>query len=83
MEDHVEAIRTVGGCEVDEVYYAMDPIPEEVLKRYEAEDAYPVPVRDQDHDYIVNCCSLLDFSSHKVRHDPEKLRRIFDEVFAR
>lgn len=78
MEDHVDTInRHLRPDFIDAVVVANDPIPADIMDNYVKEHAEAVAVRDAEHSYQVMQCSLLDYSSGKIRHDPAKVRDSF------
>ena len=81
VEKHVETLHKHLGKEIiDHVVYSTDDIPEEMLRKYEAEEAYPVVLGQKDHDYEVTGCSLLSFDTGVIRHDADKVRRSFEKI---
>lgn len=83
LEDHVQAIEKHGEFKIDTIIHADDKIPEEILVRYIAEDAHPVKIHDRHHDYHMMNRKLLNFETQRVRHDPEKIKNVFDDLFAK
>ncbi|MDR1795721.1 MAG: uridine diphosphate-N-acetylglucosamine-binding protein YvcK [Erysipelotrichaceae bacterium] len=77
VEDHVDALIKHLGGDIDSVIVANDPLPPEILVRYEAEHATPVLIRDKHHDYQLKKVSLLTFENQLIRHDPNKIKRLF------
>jgi len=75
MEDHVRALEDHGG-RVDEVVFAEDEIPEEILKRYSNRGSTHIDMRENDHDYEVIPCQLLSFKDGYIRHDSDKIRKV-------
>ena len=51
-----------------------------MLRKYEAEEAYPVVLGQKEHDYEVTGCSLLSFDTGVIRHDADKVRRSFEKI---
>ncbi|MBQ2213576.1 MAG: YvcK family protein [Erysipelotrichaceae bacterium] len=81
VEKHVETLHKHLGKEIiDHVVYSTDDIPEEMLRKYEAEEAYPVVLGQKEHDYEVTGCSLLSFDTGVIRHDADKVRRSFEKI---
>lgn len=81
LEDHVQAIETHGGIKIDTVIHADDKIPHEILERYVAEETYPVRIGDKNHPYRLLNRKLLNFETSRVRHDPEKIEKVFEDLF--
>ena len=82
LEDHVEAFRH-HGSDVDMVVMADDEIPDEILQRYHDEGSIEVKMKENDHDYEIMRCSLLDFSRSLVRHDSDKIRESLELILER
>ena len=82
MEDHVSAFLH-HGSEVDMVVMADDVIPDSILKRYHEEGSIEVIMHEDEHDYEVLHCSLLDFSKDLVRHDSEKIKKSLELILER
>lgn len=82
LEDHVEAFRH-HGSDVDMVVMADDEIPDEILQRYHDEGSIEVKMKENDHDYEIMRCSLLDFSRSLVRHDSDKIRESLQLILER
>ena len=82
LEDHVEAFRH-HGSDVNMVVMADDEIPDEILQRYHDEGSIEVKMKENDHDYEIMRCSLLDFSRSLVRHDSDKIRESLDLILER
>lgn len=78
LKDHIDALEK-HGAKVDLVIRHNNVIPQDILYRYYAEDAIEVvnhggvnvPVIERD---------LLDFSNNNVRHDPEKIGAVVEEL---
>ena len=79
VEDHVQALGT-HGVHVDTVIVADDEIPEENIRRYEAEHASPVFLKDTEHDYQIIRRSLLDFDGGLIRHDAHKIHKVTEDL---
>lgn len=79
VEDHVQALRTHGVL-VDTVIVADDAIPVENIRRYEAEHASPVFLKEDKHDYEVIRRSLLDFDGGLIRHDAHKIHQVTEDL---
>lgn len=79
VEDHVQALRT-HGVMVDTVIVADDALPLENVKRYEAEHASPVSLKEESHDYQVIRRSLLDFGGGLIRHDAHKIHQVTEDL---
>lgn len=79
VEDHVQALRT-HGVMVDTVIVADDALPLENVKRYEAEHASPVCLKEESHDYQVIRRSLLDFGGGLIRHDAHKIHQVTEDL---
>ena len=78
LKDHIDALRK-HGAKVDLVVKHNDVIPQSILYRYYAEDAIEV-VNNGGIDIPVLERDLLDFSNNMVRHDPEKIRKVVEEL---
>ena len=78
LKDHIDALEK-HGAKGDMVVRHNNTIPQSILYRYYAEDSIEVvnnggisvPVIERD---------LLDFSNNVVRHDPEKIRTVVEEL---
>lgn len=81
LEDHVKALKAHGALRIDTVIHASDTIPASILERYVAEGAYPVLVSDKHPDYTLLNRKLLNFDTLRVRHDPEKIKSVFEDIF--
>ncbi|MBR4446247.1 MAG: YvcK family protein [Solobacterium sp.] len=79
LEDHVQALMD-HGAPVDAVVYAMDQIPDSILKRYLAEGSTRVRIRDDEHTYRIVEKSLLDFRRQLIRHNATKIGTIVQEL---
>lgn len=79
LEDHVQALMD-HGAPVDAVVYAMDQIPDSILKRYLAEGSTRVRIRDAEHTYRIVEKSLLDFRRQLIRHNATKIGTIVQEL---
>lgn len=80
LEDHVSAIEKHANVKVDIVVAANDEIPLEILQRYIVEEAFPVRVQEKVHDYQLIKRKLLNFESKRVRHDPDRIKVIIEEI---
>lgn len=80
LEDHVSAIEKHANVKVDIVVAANDEIPLEILQRYIVEEAFPVRVQEKAHDYQLIKRKLLNFESKRVRHDPDRIKVIIEEI---
>ena len=78
LKDHIDALRK-HGAKVDLVVKHNDVIPQSILYRYYAEDAIEV-VNNGGIDIPVLERNLLDFSNNMVRHDPEKIKTVVEEL---
>jgi len=78
LEDHVSAIEDHLHSSLDIVVYASDCIPSSALKKYEEEIAYPVVIGDEIHSYKIVKHELLNFQNDLIRHDPEKIKQLFE-----
>jgi uncharacterized cofD-like protein len=81
MEDHVEALRKHAKFKLDAVLWAKDRIPEDVLVRYQKENAEAVKQSQSKHDYVLFSEKLLNFDSGRVRHDPQLIKKFFEKLF--
>lgn len=81
MEDHVEALRKHAKFKLDAVLWAKDRIPEDVLVRYQKENAEAVKQSQSKHDYVLFSEKLLNFESGRVRHDPKLIQKFFEKLF--
>jgi len=52
----------------------------EILQRYIVEEAFPVRIQDKVHNYQLIRRKLLNFESKRVRHDPERIKTIIEEI---
>lgn len=81
VEKHVEVIeKHLGKKVIDAVVYSNDSIPEDIMKRYEAEHADQVRLAETEHPYKLYSHSLLSFDTGKIRHDAAKVRDSFIRV---
>ena len=80
VEDHVHAIEKHANIKLDIVISANDEIPFEILQRYVVEEAFPVHIQEKKHDYQLMKRKLLTFESKRVRHDPERIRSVIEEI---
>ena len=80
VEDHVHAIEKHANIKLDIVISANDEIPFEILQRYVVEEAFPVYIQEKKHDYQLMKRKLLTFESKRVRHDPERIRSVIEEI---
>lgn len=83
LEDHVRAIEDHLGKTIDLVIYADDKIPEEALESYVKESAYPVKISAGNHHYKVIEYQLLNFEGNLIRHDPQRIERLFADLLER
>ncbi|MFV0382012.1 MAG: uridine diphosphate-N-acetylglucosamine-binding protein YvcK [Breznakia sp.] len=81
LEDHVKAIEkhTYKGI-MDIVVFHNNEMYEDTLKRYSHEDSFPVLKKEKDHDYTLIDRDLLTFENKLIRHDSEKIQRVFEEI---
>ncbi len=81
LEDHIDALKKHGSINIDTVLVANDKLPQQILDRYETENAGPVLIKDDQHDYqLIETCLLQILEKH-VRHDPEKIKAFFESYF--
>jgi len=80
LEEHVSAIEKHAKSNVDIVIAANDIIPQEVLQRYVVEEAFPVKIREKTHSYQIIKRKLLNFDSKRVRHDPDRIKTVIEEI---
>lgn len=80
LEDHVAAIEKHMDTKIDVVVAANDEIPLEVLQRYVVEEAFPVKISNKTHTYTLLKRKLLKFDSKRVRHDPERIKNVIEEI---
>ena len=78
LKDHIDALEK-HGAKVDLVVKHNDVIPQSILYRYYAEDSIEV-VNNGGIRVPVIERNLLDFSNNMVRHDPEKIRTVVEEL---
>jgi uncharacterized cofD-like protein len=81
VEDHVEALKMHSKLSVDVVVMANDVIPEDVLKRYLAEETHPIILKEKEHDYPIIAAELLDFNQGLITHDSTKVANLLNEYF--
>lgn len=81
LEDHVQAIEQHAQVKMDVVIYASDIIPTKVLARYVDREAFPVKIKAKEHDYKLIKKKLLKFDTERVRHDPNRIRDVLEELF--
>lgn len=80
LEDHVNALIEHTGCPLDVVVHACDDIPEAVLDSYAKENAKPVKITQNNHDFKIIKTPLLEFENKLIRHDPLKLMAILERI---
>ena len=80
LEDHVSAIERHLEGKIDTVIRAIDDLPEELLKRYEAEYSYPVIMKENTHHYKVIDAELLTFEHLYIKHDAVKIAAVIDSL---
>lgn len=80
LEDHVSAIEKHAKANIDIVITANDVIPLEVLQRYVAEEAFPIKIKEKTHSYQIIKRKLLNFDSKRVRHDPDRIKTVIEEI---
>lgn len=80
LEDHVDAIQKHANISIDIVIAANDEIPLDVLQRYVAEEAFPIKIKDKKHSFKLIKRKMLTFDSKRVRHDPERIRFVIEEI---
>ena len=78
LKDHIDALKK-HNAKIDLVIRHNNPIPQEILERYYAEDSIEV-VNNRKVDVPVIERDLLDFSKNNVRHSPDKIRRVVEEI---
>ncbi len=80
IEDHVTALEKHAKTKVDIVVVANDKIPLEIIQRYIAEEAFPIKVKEKTHSYELIKRKLLNFDSKRVRHEPERIKAVIEEI---
>jgi len=80
LEDHVVAIEKHADTKIDIAVIANDEIPLEVLQRYVVEEAFPIKISNRTHSYQLIKRKLLKFDSKRVRHDPERIKIVIEEI---
>ena len=75
---HLNAFR-VHNTDVDLVVTHDDKIPEDILYRYSCQNSIEV-VDNGNLDIPVKKYSLLKFDNNLVRHDPEKIRKVIEDL---
>lgn len=77
VEDHVDALErhTFKGI-APEVIVTFNTAEDKLIQRYKESGAYPVNIRQLEHDYRIIYEDLLDNSMDKIRHDPIKIRAL-------
>ena len=68
------------GVPVDAVITTTEVIPEDVLLNYYKEGSTPVYIRDGRHDYDIIRRSLLVFKDGLIRHDPQMIRAVIEDL---
>jgi len=81
LEDHVHTLEEHGQFKIETVIHADDKIPTEILKRYVDEHAYPVLIKEKVHHFKLLNRKLLSFDTLRVRHEPDKIKHVFEDVF--
>lgn len=79
LKDHIDAIYK-HGSNVDLIVKHSEVIPNEILNNYLNTGSIEV-INNHDIDIPVVEKELLDFSNGLVRHSPEKIRKVFEELF--
>lgn len=78
LKDHVDVLRK-HDVPVDLVVKHIEKIPEDILDKYKAQNSIEV-IDNKDADIIVIEKELLDFSKGLVRHDPNKIKEVIEEL---
>lgn len=79
LKDHIDAIYK-HGSNVDLIVKHSEVIPDEILNNYLNTGSIEV-INNHDIDIPVIEKELLDFSNGLVRHSPEKIKKVFEELF--
>lgn len=79
LEEHVAALRS-HGVPVDAVITSTEIIPEDILVSYYRQGSTPVYIRDGQHDYEIIRRSLLVFKDGLIRHDPQQIRNVIEDL---
>lgn len=82
VEDHVNALYA-HHVPVDLVICSNDTIPDNILDRYASQHSKPVYLKENDHDYQIMEANLLSFEHDLVRHDPNKILKVFLDLLER
>ena len=81
VEDHVDAIcRHAFADAVDIVVKQNNTFSTETLERYRAEGSAPVELKEDRHRYLVLERDLMQEGSLLIRHDPQKVRAVVEEI---
>ena len=81
VEDHVDAIcRHAFADAVDIVVKQNNTFSTETLDRYRAEGSAPVELKEERHRYLVLERDLMQEGSLLIRHDPQKVRAVVEEI---
>ena len=81
VEDHVDAIcRHAFADAVDIVVKQNNTFSTETLERYRAEGSAPVELKEERHRYLVLERDLMQEGSLLIRHDPQKVRAVVEEI---
>ena len=72
MEDHVDAL-IKHGAPVDGVVVSSDPMPQNVIHKYQSQGSTPVFIRDMEHPYEIIRKNLLSFEGDLIRHDSSRI----------
>ncbi len=78
LDDHLKALES-HGTKVDTIITHSNIIPEEIRKRYAAQDSIEV-VNHHGFDAEVLSEDLLVFDDGLVRHDPEKIKKVIERI---
>ena len=78
LGDHVRALKA-HKTPVDMVIIHNNPIPQEIIERYEASSSQEV-VYHHDLEEEVRAYDLLDFDDGLVRHNSQKIRKVIEEI---
>ena len=78
LKDHIDALRK-HNTPVDIVIVHNNEIPEEIVKRYVARDCIEVK-NNNNCDVEIKSCDLLNFDKGLVRHSPDKIKKVVEEI---
>ncbi|MGB4984891.1 MAG: gluconeogenesis factor YvcK family protein [Erysipelotrichaceae bacterium] len=80
LEDHVQAIEDHTGLLVDIAVCHNDIIPQEILAKYQLENAHEIKSVENNHHYDIIRSELLTFDKNRIRHDGNKIIKVLERL---